>query len=636
MLEPVPAPVRPRVVSPVTGDSLLLEDLVLLHFERGRPGVIWICGGPGSGKTTALAHLAAVLPPATGVTLRDTREVPTAELSQGLVIAFCESQIARSNALAVYELAPWGQDELIEYLLKVWPDRCHSVMRCCGTVDDQEFLRGIPELWRPVLDVLAGDENVPTIREALRRVLDEFLSKTNLRDPVSRWCLARLIPMSDASERGGAAAGPAVDDPSIARLLRHRPLQLLAAARHIARELASEGQGISLATPLPRDLVAEAADLISSNKQALRHLEALLTRPQRQVLHPMAASLKLAAEPEWRPRVSRVRGARKGLRRERVVIPNLAGAYLAGAQWSKLDLAGIHLADADLHGADLTEATLDDAQATHADLSGARLNGARLLRLDGVTISLKNADLSYIRATGALLLSADASGTNFEGAMLGRATFVNANLCGATFKRANLAFANLFGAKMEAASFVQTEFQGASLGGVALRLAEFRHCSFQQANLADCDFEGMRSLGTNFRQANLTRALLTGTLIPGADFRGAILVNAGLAEIDWERANLQGSDLRGASFHLGSSRSGLVDSPIACYGSRTGFYTDDYCEQDFKPPEEIRKANLRGADLRGARIDGVDFYLVDLRDARYDARQEEQFRGCGAILESRV
>ena len=58
----------------------------------------------------------------------------------------------------------------------------------------------------------------------------------------------------------------------------------------------------------------------------------------------------------------------------------------------------------------------------------------------------------------------------------------------------------------------------------------------------------------------------------------------------------------GASFHLGSTRSGLIDSPIACEGSRTGFYTDDYDDRDIKPAEEIRKANLRGADLRGANI----------------------------------
>jgi uncharacterized protein YjbI with pentapeptide repeats len=122
----------------------------------------------------------------------------------------------------------------------------------------------------------------------------------------------------------------------------------------------------------------------------------------------------------------------------------------------------------------------------------------------------------------------------------------------------------------------------------------------------------------------------------GADFTFADLSNTGLAEIDWEGASLKKADLRGATFHFGGARSGLVQSPIACEGSRTGFYTDEFEEQHFKSPEEIRKANLCGADLRGALIDGVDFYLVDLRGAIYDADQAQQLRKCGAILEARV
>jgi uncharacterized protein YjbI with pentapeptide repeats len=105
-----------------------------------------------------------------------------------------------------------------------------------------------------------------------------------------------------------------------------------------------------------------------------------------------------------------------------------------------------------------------------------------------------------------------------------------------------------------------------------------------------------------------------------------------LAEVDWEGADLRAADLRGASFHLGSSRSGLVFSPIACEGSRTGFYTDDLEEQHYKSPEEVRKANLCGADLRGAHLEGADFYLVDLRQAHYDADQDLYLRRCGAIL----
>ena len=111
---------------------------------------------------------------------------------------------------------------------------------------------------------------------------------------------------------------------------------------------------------------------------------------------------------------------------------------------------------------------------------------------------------------------------------------------------------------------------------------------------------------------------------------------AGLADVQWEGVILREADLRGATFHMGSSRSGLLFTPIASEGTRTGFYTDDYEEQHFKSPEEIRKANLCGADLRGARIDDVDFYLVDLRGGIYDADQGQHFSRCGAILEDRT
>ena len=76
----------------------------------------------------------------------------------------------------------------------------------------------------------------------------------------------------------------------------------------------------------------------------------------------------------------------------------------------------------------------------------------------------------------------------------------------------------------------------------------------------------------------------------------------------------------------------MVSSTIASEGTRTGFYTDDSNEQHFKSPEEIRKANLRGADLRGANLDLVDFYLVDLRDSRYDMKYHDHLVRCGAIL----
>jgi uncharacterized protein YjbI with pentapeptide repeats len=132
--------------------------------------------------------------------------------------------------------------------------------------------------------------------------------------------------------------------------------------------------------------------------------------------------------------------------------------------------------------------------------------------------------------------------------------------------------------------------------------------------------------------AVLTLGMLTGACLAGSNLRKADLQKAGLAEIDLEGADLRGADLRGASFQLGSTRSGLVGSLIPCEGSKTGFYTDEREEQNYRRPEEIRKANLSYTDLRGAKIKGVDFYLVDVRGAKYTRRQGKYMKRCGAIM----
>ena len=144
--------------------------------------------------------------------------------------------------------------------------------------------------------------------------------------------------------------------------------------------------------------------------------------------------------------------------------------------------------------------------------------------------------------------------------------------------------------------------------------------------------EDMDLRGADLSGAVLNMSLFTGACLAGVNLHKADLRETGLADIDLEGADLRRANLRGASFHLGSTRSGLVGSVIPCEGSKTGFYTDEREEQTYRRPEDIRKANLSHADLRGARIKGVDFYLVDVRGAKYTRRQGTYFKKCGAII----
>jgi uncharacterized protein YjbI with pentapeptide repeats/energy-coupling factor transporter ATP-binding protein EcfA2 len=618
------APVRPRVISPETGEAILLEDEIGAMVQAGRCGLVAIAGGPGSGKTTALRHLAAILPPwATGrVCLFDqpddrgvldaladelaAREFAAANHQLMIVVPRLSSRLDR---IAVYRLSAWGQDDLIEYLMTTHRDRCASVMARLRASGDRGFLNGIPELWTVVLDRMAADESIGDIRTALRHELAERLDgRPTLRQLIEDFCLDAIRRNSDSvldlpvSELpGGETVGGqfAID---LARLFRHHPTALLLAADRLAAII---GSGLLIDDParrLPLKLIQETARRIAGNPRAIQHLNEWLSQEQSRIAHPLAASLLHALTPDWRPNPGHP--------------PCLEGAYLDGVAWSGLNLAGVDIRDAALKEANLSATNLEGALADRAHLSRADLHGASLTRLRAERAYLSRADLRWVTADQAWLRGA--------------------NLSGATLIEANLWKADLRQAEIEDANFTGANLEDAGLSGLKLRLARFDGARFGGADLHDCDLEEMKLPDADFHDANLRNALLTDSQMPNANFLGADLRDAGLAEVDWPGACLRDADLRGATFHLGSSRNGLVGSPIACEGSRTGFYTDDYYDQDIKPAEEIRKANLRGADLRGANIQDVDFYLVDLRDAQYTQDQAEHFRRCRAILDDRI
>ena len=625
------ARVRPRVISPHSGESLPLDDQIGPFLTTDIPGAIEIRGGPGSGKTTALRHLASIIPPYLRVSFLDEPEPHTVEeaRTRGWVVYTADTTSASPpphhplTPVTRLSLAAWGVDELIEYLLATDSRRRRSVVASLLAAGASAVPVGVgtsPELWRIVLDRMIADESVPGPRHALRHELEVLLPDRDDRQLVNADCYAATVIHDGDTVHHIACLRRHDPNEQLFRLIRHRPVQLLLAADHLAHVVNHGAEYDALTIPLPRDLVVEAASRIAEDSETVFRLRALITHSDRRI-HPMVASITHALQIGWTPELP---------------IPRLAGAYLARASWDQINLRG-----ADLQGADLASANLFRSRLDQADLENARLSGAQMALcslkgadLDGADLS--RAVLTAIRAEDASFQAARAIGANLSRAKLERANLAGVDLTDARLEMARLSEADLRMAKLEGANFSRADLSRANMQGLKLVDANFARTSFQGANLTMCDLEGMHLPNANFADAILRGALLTGSHMPNANFRGANLRAAGLAEIDWGGADLRGADLRQAAFHLGSSRSGLVGSTIACEGSRTGFYTDDFDEQDFKSPEEIRKANLRGADLRGAKIEGVDFYLVDLRGARLDRAHIPGLRGCGAILDTRV
>ena len=618
------APVKPRVISPETGDAIPLEDLVL-DIARGPGVVIEIVGGHGSGKTTSLAHVAAIVPADLGIIyLDDPPAHAVAEAARSAAV-LCTSQDSRSlSGAARFLLAPWGNDELMEYLLAVHPRQCPSVLARLQAAPDRHLPQGLPELWRIVLDRMAEDESLASVTEALREDLQRRFPDAVQRSGAEQYCLAEVTSLSEHAAKCFLRLQQHVDAKALS-LLRHDAVRLTLVTDHLAALLESESGARALEQRLPRELVKAVAAVASPT--AIQNLSSWIGSSSK-ACDPMAASFLHAAVKGWIPDGS-------GWFPGREKLPWLSGAYLDGAVWKAVNLKGARIDGSDLSTSDLTEAILDDALASRANLSHAVLHHASMIKIQAAEADFRTATLTAINARGASFPKANFAGADLTGACLAYAYLKTATLTDARLVQADLSHAILTGAQIDGADFSAADLCWSTLIGLALRKAHLARAIFSHALLQECDLEGVDLPDAKFDKANLFGALLTGSRMPGADFSDANLWGARLADIDWEGANLRAANLKDCTFHLGSSRSGLVNSPIASEGSRTGFYGDEFDQQTYRAPEEIRKANLRGADLREADLGNTDFYLVDLRGAKYTPSQFEHLRRCGAILFNR-
>ncbi len=603
------------MILPETHDTIPLEDLV--REFQGRLGeALAIVGGVGSGKTTALAHIAAVVAENLKIFFLD--EPSPAELYHAVAVGavvFTLREPEDSLRRISYLLAPWTDDDLAEYLLARHPQHCGSVMRRLHAAADRDLPTGLPELWRVVLDRMAEDESLLTASNALRFEVRAWFTDREDLEAAQQYHLATLTKCwSVAKEAYRKLRSGNIDDRALL-ILRHDPVQLLLAADGLARILESPRGWRWLKQPLPRPLVARTGPLLTSSAR-----ENLLRAIRRwnKSRQAMAASLLHAAGPGWIPDS------------DRAYI--LSGAYLAGAKWQGLRLVRCKIERCDLRDSDLTEVVLDGAAAAGACFARSILRQASLKKIDAEYADFSAAVLFSVKADFAELKGANLRAADLRSASLSGAVLCGANLANACCDDADLRDADLKDAKIDGASFANVNFEQADLSGLTLRKANLKGARFPRARLLECDLEEVELPAADFHCAILARALLTSTRMPRANFSHARLYGARLADIDWEGADLTFADLRECTFHFGSSRSGLVGSPIASEGSRTGFYGDEYDQQTFRPPEEIRKANLCKADLTGAQLVNTDFYLVDLRGAKYSPDQFEYLRRCGAIL----
>ena len=614
MFTPLRAPVSPRITAGFDQAPVLLEDEVRDCLDR-QADRICVYGSHGAGKTVALRHLAVALAEYPQVRYVDA---PRPEELEGIpdpVVFTALRPWPTRQAVHWCELAPWSEDDLIEYLLAIHRSECGSVIQRLHQAADTDLLGGVPELCRVVLDYMADHPASAGARASLFALLKD-------NEQLAR--VLGLIRIHTAEPLGVSGAvwtqvrrwllRSSVGEEEI-RLLRHAPVQTMLSAEVLIRDLAA-GAAAWVKCGVSHEVIEEAAARVASSPQLLADLEDAMPVAAEHEM-PMIASILHEVSEDWRPpRTGRI---------------CLRGAHLCGARWRGLDLSRVHLEEARLAHADLRWAILRGSCIKDADLQEAHLSRADLTRCAAQGADFTRADLGKVRAR-----SADFSRTVFvdadcEEADLRWTIWKRARLNGTDFVGADLSSARMDRADVQGADFSGVNFSDASLSRLDLRETLMLGASFGGARLVESNLEGMILPDVEFTGADLTRAKLTGSIMPGICFRNARLVDAELADVDWEGADLRGADLRGARFQGDPLRQVRVGDPGL---------GDDRSDPEFEtmreclPPEAIRRANLRGVDLRDTKIEGVNFYLVDLREARCDRLQAVHLRRTGAILGS--
>ncbi|MFN0135095.1 MAG: pentapeptide repeat-containing protein [Phycisphaerae bacterium] len=613
--------VPPRVFLPEQAEPVRIDRAVALYITGAKQRPIHILGPLGFGITTAIEFvrqsLALRSDLRSDVLLIDESARPRdwyGDAAGRTVIIGTVSQVRDPHTVTL-RLAPWTHDDVVDYLLAVAPKQCGRVMKRVEPQLAQDEFAGYPALWTIALDEMLMDDSLPTPLAALENCISRYASGEE-RDKVSfhcfLWLCQTFITVATADELvWSGLASP------IRRLLRCRPFQLIYAVQPAIRRLIDPGAYELGQERWPRDLTTRVGELAGCDSLTVTQVLHAMKRMHPDV-QPIAASVLTATRLPWE--------LPEGL------VPRLDHADLRRLLWRDRNLTRVSAPCANFAGAKLW-----DVQFDLGDLLGANFGGAALEKCSLVDAVASNIDFTAARLSHCDFGRAELIGSNFASSTIERCQFVGSSMRRAAFDSAVVARSDFSDAifdrpQLRDVRFTDCRFVGSWFEHARLRDCRFRHCVFDAAVFVGCDLQELEILEASFVSAELSECDLSGTHMPGANFHEAEFRDVGVMNASWPGADLSYSDLTGLMFHAGTSRSGLVGSPLASEGTRTGFYTDESLEQRFREPEQIRRADLRGCDLRGAKIEGVDFYLVDLRGAKLSDDQIPWLRQCRAIL----
>ncbi len=496
-------------------------------------------------------------------------------------------------------LAPLDRDDVIRYLLELRPE-------CCGSVISRFRLEHFSSIgsdlriWIPLLNEMAEREYAcvdELLWTALQHELERYGSTT---------AEARLRILEQLKKQ------PPNESTLMWSLLSISTIQTRLTAEVVLEQLRRFSK-TPLKSVLTREVILEVAEHVSDDDATLKFLRKCCVDSS----NSMASSILHHSQTGWQP--------------VQFFSAMLLGAQFDEAKWQNLEFKKSRLSNCDFHGSILENCSFLGSDFGRCDLSGASLRGTHIDATIMSACRFSDADITNSNWMNGSTINCDFTRAKLDASIWKKLKSEAADFQDVDFTDAMLTESGFVKCQFERTKLTYTRFQKCTFVDCKLGVAVLDESAFADCSLTGADFEGAQVAFMQMKSCFVNGSLWTGSKLSNCSLRFCTLHQARLAEIVWSDCDLRGVDLRGAIFHFGSTRCGLVGSPYPSHGTRTGFYTDVLEELYFKEKEQIRRAALLSCDLTGANLDGVDFYLVDLSGCKMDDYQRRQAIATGAL-----
>jgi uncharacterized protein YjbI with pentapeptide repeats len=619
---------RPALAKLASGEAILFLDLSVTPFDSSGPRLQRFLRDADERRRLGLESL-------------DAFSIVVAGTDLEPLVHWARKRAAPRLELA--ELAPWGDDELLE-LLGTSPrylERRAQLMAELPPIARGTNLLRLPRTARWIVDAaLELDPGTPiTLSHLYANVLDtlspgaievikkggslarEDVAAALAETPALVEELAVLYAVSPRTTRFLLAGAGHV---KIKRARKDRAPLTLHGLDHFIEAgtfLRAIASGPTMNVPVPACPKKPAFPFIREmiTEHAKATLRGWLATPEHVADATAATVLWACGE---RPPLD-ARNGPVNLDGAALDLADLSGMQLfasrfKGTELHRASLVGANLANALFDGTEAAGAVFDGAQATKARFFKAQLGGASFVKAD-----LNRASFIMARVAGA----------SFAGAEVCDALVSLCDLTNADFAAANLLGGRIHGGTLAGANFSAAVLSKARLAGLDLTTTCFAVASLHWAELKACNLSGLDLSSVPGEKATFQDCDLSATSFKGAKLGLARFEHCRARDVSFVDADLRDARFVNVNFHAGSARAGMLLGKPALEGSMTGFYVEGTTDDAWASPESIRQASFQGADLRAATFESTNLFRVDFRGAILLPALRAQALKDGAILD---